>query len=215
MGLSEKTRRRSGRPANPVAREQLLALSQQAFAEFGYTGASMEEIAQRAGLRKASLFHHFPTKARLYAETLDAATRDLGLLVAEAGRLEGTFLERLDRLGDTVVVYLGEHPPVARLLVREIVDGGRYLHGPGTALVLLVLAEIGRFLSEGMDEGVIARQDAAQLAASVIGLHLFYFAASEFTAHLTGEDVFSRSMIDERREIVRAHIRRLCGAQPL
>ncbi len=206
--------RRSGRPSNPVARERLLELSQEAFAAFGYVGASMEEIARSAGLRKSSLFHHFPTKAKLYAEALGAATGDLGQLVAIAARREGTFVERLDGLTDTVVNYLGKNPPVARLLVREIVDGGRYLHGPGAELVRVVLAEIGGFLALGMMNGEIAQQDAAQLAASIIGLHLFYFAASEFTAQLTGDDIFSPQMIDARRLTVRAHIRRLCGAPP-
>jgi TetR/AcrR family transcriptional regulator len=197
-----------------VARERLLQLSQEAFAAFGYVGASMEEIARSAGLRKSSLFHHFPSKAKLYAEALGAATGDLGKLVADAARREGTFLERLDGLGDTVVSYLGNNPPVARLLVREIVDGGRYLHGPGAELVRVVLGEIGGFLTIGMLEGFIARQDPAQLAASIIGIHLFYFAASEFTAQVTGDDVFSPRMIEERRLTVRAHVRRLCGAPP-
>lgn len=205
--------RRPGRPANPVARERLLELSQRAFAEFGYSGASMEEIAQRAGLRKASLFHHFPSKAKLYTETIEAVTGELGGLVSGWAHSEGTFLERLDGLGETVVRYLGAHPPVARLLVREIVDGGRYLHGPGgTEMVPRVLAEIGGFLAEGMASGVIARQDPAQLAASIISLHLFYFAVSDFTAQVAGEDIFAPHMIEARRATVLAHVRRLCGA---
>jgi len=204
--------RRSGRPSRPVARERLLELSQQAFAEFGYAGASMEEIARRAGLRKASLFHHFSSKSKLYAETIGAATADLGRLVADAARREGTFLDRLDGLGATVVDYLGKHPPVARLLVREIVDGGSYLRGQGAEFVRVVLAEIGAFLDTGMGEGVIARQDTAHLAASIIGLHLFYFAVSEFTTELTGEDVFAPRMIAARRTSVREQVRRLCGA---
>jgi AcrR family transcriptional regulator len=204
--------RRSGRPSHPVARAKLIELAQQAFAEFGYPGASMEEIARRAGFRKASLFHHFQSKSRLYTEAIGAATADLGGLVADAARRGGTFLERLDGLGDTVVAYLGNNPPVARLLVREIVDGGRYLKGPGADLVRIVLTAIGAFLETGMDEGVIARQDTAQLAASIIGLHLFYFAASEFTAEITGEHVFETHMIEARKANVRDHVRRLCGA---
>ena len=60
MGRGGK--RGPGRPKNPVSKATLLQAAGMAFAERGYAGASMADIASRAGIQKASLFHHFPTK---------------------------------------------------------------------------------------------------------------------------------------------------------
>jgi len=60
------SRRRPGRPSNPVSRDQLIRLARQIFAQHGYAGASMSRIAEGAGIRKSSLFHHFATKEALY-----------------------------------------------------------------------------------------------------------------------------------------------------
>jgi AcrR family transcriptional regulator len=65
-------RRRPGRPENPIPRSELLRVAREQFAVHGFDGVSMAEIAQKAGLQKSSLFHHFPTKADLYREALQS-----------------------------------------------------------------------------------------------------------------------------------------------
>ena len=66
MSQDDSPPRSVGRPKNPVSRQFLLEKAREAFAQEGFAGASMGDIAQRAGLRKSSLFHHFPSKEALY-----------------------------------------------------------------------------------------------------------------------------------------------------
>ena len=107
--LREAKPRRAGRPLHPVSRDDLLAVARVAFAEAGYAGATMGDIATRAGIRKASLFHHFRSKETLYLETLSAITDDLVKLVIAADLGSGSFLERIDRLGGLVRCARGAH----------------------------------------------------------------------------------------------------------
>ncbi len=197
-----------------MAREQLLQVARTAFAESGYSGATMSDIAARAGIRKASLFHHFRSKEALYLEMLSAITEDLVRLVVAADLGSGDFLERLDRLGELVVRYLGGHPRTARLAMRELVDGGPFWAGTGRHQVERAMRAVARFLAAGMAEGAIAEQDPRQLAVSIIGVHLFPFAASEVTQGLFENDVHAAAAIDARAEAVVAQVRRLCGAEP-
>ncbi len=46
-------------------REELLHVAAAVFAERGYHGASMREIAERSGVRPAALYYYFPSKARI------------------------------------------------------------------------------------------------------------------------------------------------------
>src|SRR5580704_5247543 len=100
-------------------REEILDEATQLFAERGYEGTSMADLAEKVGLRKASLFHHFASKEVLYAAVLARLIEEVGGVIAQGATLPGGFEERLDALGDAITVVLGEQPFAARLLIRE------------------------------------------------------------------------------------------------
>lgn len=73
-------------------REKLVDLGEAAIRSRGYTGFSYADIARDAGIRKASIHHHFPTKADLglavlerYSSRLSEALRKIGKTHATAG----------------------------------------------------------------------------------------------------------------------------------
>lgn len=206
-----KKRRGPGRPSQPVPREKLLAVARDAFAERGYAGASMATIAERAGIRKSSLFHHFASKDALYDEVFGSVLDALGLLLAEAVAPGRPFVDRLDRLGDALTDHLASHPAVARLLLREFTSRGPVLERPGRARIQDTLRATAAFLGIGMEEGVLARQDPIHLALSIVGLHLTFFAAPEVSGALLDRDVFGEVAATERKRAIREQIRRLCG----
>lgn len=212
--MTNPTKRRPGRPGRPkkpVLRADLLSVARGAFAELGYSGASMNEIAGRAGIRKPSLFHHFVTKEALYIEAVGAALAPLGGLVAEAAMGTDGFWERLDLLGELVVDYLGGHPDTARLLVREVLDRGPFLNDGGQGVVRSILDGVGAFLEQGMDEGVFARGDSRHLTLSIIGVHLFYFSADPLSGAQISHSVFHPEEVESRKRAVVAHVRALVG----
>jgi AcrR family transcriptional regulator len=100
-------------------RAQLLDVARKVFGRDGYRGASMEAIAEAAGVTKPVLYQHFPSKHALYASLLEL---ELGQLTTD---LEGAFdtaegnQQRL-RLG--FGAYLGfveAHEDAFRLLFTE------------------------------------------------------------------------------------------------
>jgi TetR/AcrR family transcriptional regulator len=204
--------RRPGRPARPVTRDHLLRVARQAFAELGYAGASMGDIAARSGIRKSSLFHHFATKDDLYREALAGVLDQIAARMMKAHEDPGSFIERMDRSTVEIQRYLGENPVAARLLVREFVNGGANVLPNAGDVIDGVMKSAIDLLEEAMREGVIHKQDAKHLVMSIAGVHLLYFAMPEVSARLLGRDVFSRELIDERARVVCMHMRRLCGA---
>jgi TetR/AcrR family transcriptional regulator len=205
-------KRRPGRPAQPLDRSTLIAVASRAFAAHGYSAASLSEIASAVGLRKASLYHHFPTKDALYFAVLDAAVADLRRLVLDARLEAGDFGQRLDRLGELVTDYFATHPDAARLLTREMVGGGRYLQGPGRREVEMTLLATSAFLEAGMEAGAFRRQDPRQLALSIVGLHFYYFAAAALSGTLVERDVLEPVAVLARKAAVRDQVRALCLA---
>jgi TetR/AcrR family transcriptional regulator len=210
--LRRRGPRRVGRPARPVAREDLLGVAGAAFAESGYDGTTLETIASRSGLRKASLLHHFPSKDLLYRAVLATSVGDLSALVAGARLDEGDFVERLDRLGEMIVLYLGRRPAAARLLLREVLDCGPFFRTGGRMALDAALRGAADFLEAGMKAGVFAAQNPRQLVLSITGVHLLYFAVADVSTTVLGQDALSVAAVARRAAALKEHVRRLCLA---
>src|SRR5438045_9122255 len=97
-------------------RDEILDEATRLFAERGYEGASMADLAEAVGMRKASLFYHFASKEVLYAAVLERLLVSFGAAIQSASLIEGSFEERLDALTDGIIGVLGSQPFAARLM---------------------------------------------------------------------------------------------------
>jgi hypothetical protein len=61
-----------------------------------------------------------------------------------------------------------------------------------------------------MDAGTFRKSDPRQLTLSIVGLHLFPFAAASASTALLGEDFFAPAQVAARTSAVLAQVRALC-----
>ena len=73
----EESVSRTARLPKSQRRDQLVDVARSVFVEQGYHAASMEIIAETAGVSKPLLYQHFPSKLDLYLALLDAGIDDL------------------------------------------------------------------------------------------------------------------------------------------
>jgi TetR/AcrR family transcriptional repressor of nem operon len=66
----------SRRP-NPDVRTRIARIAQELYYEHGMGGVSMEAVAAAAGLKKANLFHYFPSRQALQLEVIERAIQDM------------------------------------------------------------------------------------------------------------------------------------------
>lgn len=59
----------------PRREELILKQAAQAFRQYGYPATSMQRIADAAGLQKASLYHHFPSKDDILSQIVETASQ--------------------------------------------------------------------------------------------------------------------------------------------
>jgi AcrR family transcriptional regulator len=192
-----------------VRKEEILANATRLFAERGYEGASMGDLAERVGLRKASLFHHYASKDELYCAVLERLVGALGQLVMASATAPGPFAERLDRLSDAIFDAMIAEPCAARLLIREMMDWGPFAQTQFEALAKPVLDASQAFLESGQAEGAARKQDARQVVLTLIGLHLLPFAIGNLVQRGFEIEPFSAEFIASRRSASREHVRNL------
>ena len=77
-----------GRVPREVRERQIVELAEQLFSERGYQGASMDELARRAGVTKPVVYELFGSKDDLFRTCLERSAERLAKVVAEAVRAE-------------------------------------------------------------------------------------------------------------------------------
>lgn len=142
--------RSSATELSPSARN-ICAQAAEHFAEFGYDGSSLATIAERSGMRKASLYAHFSGKDELFARVMSLAVHEELLVAREAfsephtGPLPGgAFLDTLQPRFDNSASFrfllrAGYAPPQA--LREEISSAYRAYESEVRALFVAALPE--------------------------------------------------------------------------
>jgi len=100
-------------------REQLLAVGRSLFAERGFDGTSVEEIAARADVSKPVVYEHFGGKEGLYAVIVDREVEALLGRLTEALSRRGHPKQHVQRAALALLGYIEDSPDGFRILVRD------------------------------------------------------------------------------------------------
>ncbi len=113
MGRGEHRRRGPGRPpAEEVAegerRAQILHAADELFGRRGYAAVSIGEVAAAVGVTKAAIYHHFPSKADLYAAVLCQGLRMIAASIRSHDHEPGPTAAKIARMAEIAIVWLKE-----------------------------------------------------------------------------------------------------------
>ncbi|WP_329121572.1 TetR/AcrR family transcriptional regulator [Streptomyces sp. NBC_01465] len=111
-------RTRRVRMTGKERREQLLDIGRILFAEKGFEGTSVEEIAAKAGVSKPVVYEHFGGKEGLYAVVVDREMRQLLDMVTGA-LTAGHPRELLEQAAFALLDYIESYTDGFRILVRD------------------------------------------------------------------------------------------------
>jgi AcrR family transcriptional regulator len=113
--------RRRRMPA-PLRREALLVAAEEVFAAKGYHGASLDDIAQAAGVSKALIYEHFASKRELHASLVTAHVEEIFRRLEANAETGTTGEERLRGGIDAFLSFVEEHREAWRALFRDAAD---------------------------------------------------------------------------------------------
>lgn len=147
-------------------REQLLAVGRQVFAERGFHGAAMTDVAERAGVTKPVLYQHFDSKRALYGCILADVGDRLRDLVLAAAMAADSPREQVNAGVQAAVEFVAANPYGFQVLLaarssadsewRSLAQGWRNSMAQSIAVLIVV---------DGMSS---AHQEA--LAYGVVGM---------------------------------------------
>ncbi len=120
--VPKKARSRS-RMTGRERREQLIGIGRKLFAEKGFEGTTVEEIAATAGVSKPVVYEHFGGKEGLYAVVVDREIQALLNAITGALVSAGTSRELIERAALALLDYIESSTDGFRILVRDSPPG--------------------------------------------------------------------------------------------
>jgi AcrR family transcriptional regulator len=176
-------RRGPGRPPGPsqaeTVRARIVDEATRGYASGGYAGLSFGTVAARVGIKKATLFHYFPTKDALVHAVFDA----LGSELEQRARAwfdapPASHAERLERVLRGLVAFYGADPIHARVLCHGLLEVDRVSapppRGAGSRSTFAdFVRDFTRFIEEGITAGAFHRDRALGTIVSIGGVVLF------------------------------------------
>jgi AcrR family transcriptional regulator len=154
----------AGRTRKDVVTEfreaEILEAARQVFARRGFADASMEDIAQAAGLAKGTIYLYYASKRELYRAALRAGLVELVEAVERAMAKAPSLGARLEAYVTTKVAYFDQHRDFFRIYFAEF--GNAVCGSSDPYFRDLSLRQVG-LLEEAIREG--AKGAGAQRAA--------------------------------------------------
>ena len=190
--------------SGPDAVERILAAAKDLFAESGFDTVSMNAIAERAGVSKANVFHHFKSKNALYLEVLKTACHESGSHIDRLGSGSGTLVERLRDFSQLHLTNILRDEKISRLIQRDLLENGPQRGKEFAEQVFgQNFASLVKILRTGQKKGELRQGiDPAMLATLLIGADVFFFQSREVLRHFPDvsftdtPESYSRMLVD-------------------
>jgi AcrR family transcriptional regulator len=123
MPAASKSSRPVGRPPDAELQErrraEILDAATTVFAENGFAAADVQEIADKTGVGKGTVYRYFPSKEELFLAAVDHGMRRLKTAVDAAVADTRQPLERIAEGVRAYLTFFDEHPEIVELLIHE------------------------------------------------------------------------------------------------
>jgi TetR/AcrR family transcriptional regulator len=154
-------------------RQAILRAAEQVFAERGYAGARMDDVAAEVGIKRASMVYYFRDKRSLYLALLEDLYGDLlhgyrGVLAAP-----GSARDRVLACVDLWAKHVADRPGSVRILMWESARVRRASAEPLAAELAPIQQTVKEILAEGRHDGVFRGLDALRFIMIVTGATAF------------------------------------------
>lgn len=160
-----------------ATRQKLYEAAVTLIAEKGFSATTVEEIAERAGVAKGTVYYNFASKNDLFEELLrhgvGLLTVSLRTAAEETEARGGTRVEALDAMIRAGLVFIDRYPAFTQLYVAELWRTNRTWQSTLMVVRREAVAVVETVLREGVERGELSAEiDVPLTAAAMVGMVL-------------------------------------------
>jgi AcrR family transcriptional regulator len=187
-------------------RNEILDVATEEFAERGYSGGRVDEIAARTRTTKRMIYYYFGSKERLWIAVLERAYARIRAAEQEVDLGDLGPQAAIRRLAELTFDHHESHPDFIKLVSVENIHRAEHIakFSSFTNLNTPAIDLISRILEQGYAEGAFTRRVDAVDVHMLISAFCFFRVANR---HTFGA-IFGRDLLKGR---LRDHYRRMLG----
>ena len=183
--------------------ENILNVAREVFMRNGYSGTTMQQIADKAGINKSLLHYYYRSKEKLFgqifAEVFSQFIPELGKIFMTDKSLE----EKIRAFVDSYIEGFIRNPLIPIFVMQELSSNPQHLadlikkSGIDPEMVI-------KMISESLKKEDLNIQDPRQFMVNMIGLCVFPFAAQPLIQRLifnNDEKAYSKFLLERKHEV--------------
>ena len=192
--------------------ERILDVAEELFAERGYDGTTLRDVATRVGVRPPSLYNHFASKDALYAAVLERGIGPvMDLLVRAAAESEGQPSDPGKLVSDLMEI-LARRPAIPRLVQHETRAGGQRLTPILRSWILPAFERAHELVAVNPAAARWSREQIRLLVLAMYHVVVGYFTFASFYRDLGGDELLGEAALEAQTRFLRELVERLFGA---
>ncbi|GGR92790.1 TetR family transcriptional regulator [Streptomyces nojiriensis] len=174
---SSSTGAGTGGGRRAITRQKLYEAAVTLIAEQGFSATTVDEIAERAGVAKGTVYYNFASKNELFEELLrhgvGLLTVSLRTAAEETEARGGSRVEALDAMIRAGLVFIDRYPAFTQLYVAELWRTNRAWQSTLMVVRQEAVAVVEKVLREGVERGELSAEiDVPLTAAAMVGMVL-------------------------------------------
>ena len=183
--------------------ENILNVAREVFMRNGYSGTTMQQIADEAGINKSLLHYYYRSKEKLFgqifAEVFSQFIPELGKIFMTDKSLE----EKIRAFVDSYIEGFIRNPLIPIFVMQELSSNPQHLadlikkSGIDPEMII-------KMISESLKKEDLNIQDPRQFMVNMIGLCVFPFAAQPLIQRLifnNDEKAYSKFLLERKHEV--------------
>jgi len=192
--------------------ERILDAAEELFAERGYNGTTLRDVATRVGVRPPSLYNHFASKDALYAAVLERGIGPLMELLARSAAAPADQPSDPGKLVSDVMAILARRPGLPRLVQHETLAGGHRLTPILRSWIVPAFERAHELVAATPAAGRWSAEQIPLLVLAMYHVVVGYFTFASFYRDLGGDELLGDTALEAQTRFLRELVGRLFGA---
>ncbi len=184
------------------SKQRILDAAEAEFAEKGFYGARVDEIALKADINKRMIYAYYTDKENLYKQVLIRVYKRMECVEEElvSQNLSGTELIR--RIIEAYFDFLRDNQSFVNILMWENLNQAKYLREVESSYIERnTLDYFRKKLDEGIAQGVFSKKvDAGQTVISLITMCFANFSNQYTLSKMFGVDLTGEALMEQRKQ---------------
>ncbi len=153
---------------------KIISIATKVFAEVGFAGARVDDIAKRAGVNKATIYYNIGNKEVLYSNVLksifELPVKEFAEIINDASGPE----EKIKIYIRSIAKAIDNNPGFPNILMWEHASGGRTLPPEIILIITQMLDLLIKILGEGEKAGIFKKNNPLLIQLMIIATMTFF-----------------------------------------